>query len=267
MFPSARAALTEALSKSIIEISASSLTTISGLVALMLMQFRLGYDLGIVLAKAIVCSLLTVFLLMPGLISFFPKAIHRTAHRSLVPNIRGWGRFLMKSGYCFVWLFLLLIPAAVYCSGHVEYAFSNGGVSELVYSESRAAMHKIQSTFTPSTYVALLVPAEDFEAEKAILQLCQPLLKKEADRAQQVGNGKTVYKRRDQAKESFDRTGYDRASEKQKNHGAYDDRAESDTDKKIFGYFAAVFLIHGHTLLPSRTETVLHVRNCITVLV
>ena len=175
VFPSARAALTEALSKSIIEISASSLTTISGLVALMLMQFRLGYDLGTVLAKAIVCSLLTVFLLMPGLISFFPKAIRRTAHRSLIPNIRGWGRFLMKSGYCFVWIFLLLIPAAVYCSGHVEYAFSNGGVSELVYSESRAAMHKIQSTFTPSTYVALLVPAEDFEAEKAILREAEAL--------------------------------------------------------------------------------------------
>ena len=65
-FPSAREALTEALSKSIIEISSSSLTTISGLVALMLMEFRLGYDLGMVLSKSILCSLLTVFLLMPG---------------------------------------------------------------------------------------------------------------------------------------------------------------------------------------------------------
>ena len=75
---SAKEALIEALAKSILEISSSSLTTISGLLALMLMQFRLGYDLGMVLAKGIVCSLLTVFLLMPGLILLFPKAIRRT---------------------------------------------------------------------------------------------------------------------------------------------------------------------------------------------
>ena len=79
-----REALVDALAKSIIEISSSSLTTVAGLVALMLMQFRLGRDLGTVLAKGIVCSLLTVFLLMPGLIMFFPRAIRRSAHRSLI---------------------------------------------------------------------------------------------------------------------------------------------------------------------------------------
>ena len=60
IYDTPREALVVALSKSIIEISASSLTTISGLVALMLMQFRLGYDLGMVLSKGIICSLLTV---------------------------------------------------------------------------------------------------------------------------------------------------------------------------------------------------------------
>lgn len=162
-------ALIDALAKSIIEISSSSLTTISGLVALMLMQFRLGYDLGMVLAKGIVCSLLTVFLLMPGLIMLFPKAIQRTAHKSLIPNIRPWGRFLMHSGYGFVWVFLLLLPAAIWCSGHTTYAFNDSSVTELVYNENRAAMHKITDTFAHSTSIALLVPAEDFEKEKRIL--------------------------------------------------------------------------------------------------
>lgn len=169
-FDSARAALTEALSKSIVEISSSSLTTISGLVALMLMEFRLGYDLGMVLAKSIVCSLLTVFLLMPGLILLFPRAIRRTAHRSLIPDITPWGRFLMRSRGCFVWIFLLLVPTAFYCSRQVNYAFADSSVTELVYSESRAAMRKIESTFARSTSVVLLVPHEDFTAEKAILE-------------------------------------------------------------------------------------------------
>ena len=174
-YPSSREALTEALAKSILEISSSSLTTISGLVALMLMQFRLGYDLGMVLSKGIVCSLLTVFLLMPGLILLFPRAIRRTAHKSLIPDITPWGRLLMRSGYVFVWIFLLLIPAAIWCSRHVDYAFADNAVTELVYSESRAAMHKIENTFARSTSVVLLVPHEDLEAEKAVLQEVEAL--------------------------------------------------------------------------------------------
>ena len=173
--PSAREALIEALAKSIVEISSSSLTTISGLLALMLMQFRLGYDLGIVLAKGIVCSLLTVFLLMPGLILLFPKAIRKSAHKTLIPDIRPWGRFLTRSGYCFVWLFLLLIPLAVWCSGRTQYAFSDRSVTELVYSESREAMHRISDTFADSTAVALIVPAEDFDKEKAVLKAVEAL--------------------------------------------------------------------------------------------
>ena len=65
-------ALIEALAKGIIEISSSSLTTISGLLALTLMQFRLGYDLGVVLTKGIVFSILSVLLLMPEH-TIFPK--------------------------------------------------------------------------------------------------------------------------------------------------------------------------------------------------
>jgi len=168
-FPTARQALTEALAKSIIEISSSSLTTIAGLVALMLMQFRLGYDLGVVLAKGIVCSLLTVFLLMPALISLFPRIIRRSAHKTLIPDVRPWGRFLTRSGYCFVWVFLLLIPAAVWCSGHTQYAFSDSSVTEIVPSPGREAMHRITDTFAHSTELAVLVPAEDFEKEADLL--------------------------------------------------------------------------------------------------
>lgn len=60
-FPTEREALIEALSKSIVEISSSSLTTISGLVALMLMQFRLGYDLGLVLSRVYFAALSRYF--------------------------------------------------------------------------------------------------------------------------------------------------------------------------------------------------------------
>ncbi len=167
--PNEREALVEALAKSITEISSSSLTTISGLVALTLMQFRLGRDLGFVLSKGILCSMITVFLLMPGLILLFPKALKKTAHKTLIPNIRPWGNLLMKTRVLFVLIFAVILPLAVVGYHRVNYAFSDRTIGELVYSPQRAALHKIDDTFAPDTAVAVLVPSGDFEKEKAIL--------------------------------------------------------------------------------------------------
>ena len=173
--PREREALIEALAKTIAEISSSSLTTVAGLVALTLMQFRLGRDLGLVLAKGILCSMLTVFLLMPGLIRIFPRALRRTAHRKLIPDIRGWGRFLVRSRVLFILLFAILLPLAVYCSERTEFAFADSSITELVYEENRAAMHKIHDTFAPSTGAAILVPAGEYEKEKTILREAEAL--------------------------------------------------------------------------------------------
>ena len=169
-FPTEREALIEALSKSIVEISSSSLTTISGLVALMLMQFRLGYDLGLVLSKGILCSLITVFLLMPGLIASFFRPLRRTTHKSHVPDITGWGRFLMKTRFGFVAVFVIILPLAIWCSSRTEYAFNDAGIDELKYSESRAAARKITGSFANDTTIAVLVPSGNYEAEKQFLR-------------------------------------------------------------------------------------------------
>ena len=168
--PTEKAALIEALSKGIIEISSSSLTTISGLLALTLMHFRLGYDLGVVLTKGIIFSILSVLLLMPGLILMFPKMLKKTAHRNHVPNIELWGRFLTKSKYCFVWVFIVIIPMSIYFSSNTNYAFADSTINELIYSESRATMHKITDTFDDSTQIALILPNGNYEAEKAIIK-------------------------------------------------------------------------------------------------
>ena len=168
--PTEKDALIEALSKGIIEISSSSLTTISGLLALTLMHFRLGYDLGVVLTKGIIFSILSVLLLMPGLILMFPKMLKRTAHRNHVPNIELWGRFLTKSKYCFVWVFVVIIPLSIYFSSKTNYAFADSTINELIYSESRATMHKITDTFDDSTQIALIVSNGNYEAEKSIIK-------------------------------------------------------------------------------------------------
>jgi predicted RND superfamily exporter protein len=73
-----------ALAKSLSPISASSLTTIAGFLAMLFMRYTIGFDMGIVMAKAIVFSLLSVFLFMPGFVVFTSKAIDKLEHRSIL---------------------------------------------------------------------------------------------------------------------------------------------------------------------------------------
>ena len=168
-FSSDKEAVIDALRHAIPEIASSSLTTISGLLALTLMQFGLGPDLGLVLAKGILCSLISVFLLMPGLILCASKLLRKTAHKPLLPSIEGWGRLLGRAKNCFVWVFVIITPLAIFCSGQTTWAFNDSSVSSLIYSESRYAQEKITGTFDESTSVAIIVPAGDYASEKALL--------------------------------------------------------------------------------------------------
>lgn len=74
-----RDAAITALSKAIPEISASSLTTVGGLAAMLFMQFKIGPDMGICLIKAILYALLSVFIVMPGLLVLFGPLIEKNA--------------------------------------------------------------------------------------------------------------------------------------------------------------------------------------------
>ena len=168
--PDRRDALISALAHSIVEISSSSLTTISGLVALTLMQFRLGRDLGLVLGKGIICSMLTVLLLMPGLISLFPRLLAKTAHKNLVPSLEGWGRHLARRRFVYIIVFALILPAAVYLSGRTEYAFSDAAVDELVKVESREKWREVEDTFGSFANIAAIVPKGDYDAQKALIE-------------------------------------------------------------------------------------------------
>ena len=76
-------AMAKALAKSFAPVSSSSITTIAGLVALMFMSFSIGFDVGLVLAKGILISLLSVFLFMPGLLLLCDKLLVKTSHKPL----------------------------------------------------------------------------------------------------------------------------------------------------------------------------------------
>lgn len=182
----AREADIAALSKAIVEISSSSLTTISGMIALMLMQFRIGFDMGAVMSKGIICSMLTVFLLMPGLLMLFSNGIERTRHPNLVPRISLVGKAVVKLRYILPPIFLVTIIAGIFLSGKCDYCFSENVIDTNNPPEQRIALDRISDTFGNQNTIALLVPKGDYEKEGEILAEISEL--PEIDKAQGLAN-------------------------------------------------------------------------------
>ncbi|MGN0977162.1 MAG: RND family transporter [Faecousia sp.] len=166
----AREAAIAALSKAIPEISASSLTTISGLAALGFMEFAIGLDMAIVLIKAILLSLLSVFTLMPGLLVLFCPLIDRTRHKRLLPNITLVGKFAVKVRRVLPPLFILVLAGAFWLSNQCPFAYSYNDLKTAKMTERQEAYFKIKDTFGASNMVALILPSGDYASESKILQ-------------------------------------------------------------------------------------------------
>ncbi len=166
----ARDAVVTALSKAIPEISGSSMTTLSGLGAMCFMRFGIGRDLGFVLMKAIVLSLLSVFTLMPGLLMSFSGLIDRTHHRSFVPTISGWGRLAVKTRFIMPPIFALLLVGGFLFSARCPYVYGQTTLTTFSQNESQLAQQKVDGTFGGVNTIAMLVPAGDYEQEGRLLR-------------------------------------------------------------------------------------------------
>ena len=164
-----REACIEALSKAIPEISSSSLTTISGLGALAFMHFGIGLDMAIVLIKAILLSLLSVFTLMPGLLMLFSNLIDKTKHKEILPKITAVGKFDVKTRFIIPPIFVAVAAVACIFANKCPYVYTYTDLTTVKQSEKQIATQKIKSTFGNSNMVAIIVPAGDYEKEGKIL--------------------------------------------------------------------------------------------------
>lgn len=163
-----REAVISALSKAIPEISGSCLTTLSGLSAMGFMQFKIGLDMSIVLIKAIILSILTVFTLMPGLLMSFSKLIDKTHHKNFIPKIDAWCNGVVKLRFITPYIFAVLIIVAFFLSGNCPYAYSDTNLTTITKNESQIAKKYIADTFTQNNTLAVLVPSGDYEKEQRL---------------------------------------------------------------------------------------------------
>lgn len=164
-----REAVIESLAKSITVISSSSLTTVAGLVAMTFMKFGLGRDLGIVLIKAIFISLLTVFLLMPGLLLKLGPAMDKTKHRNFVPKISGVGRLAWRTRRVVPLVFAAVLVVACIGTNRVSYVYSEAPLKTHNADVNRTASQAITADFGDETVLAVVVPAGDYDQEAALL--------------------------------------------------------------------------------------------------
>ncbi len=166
----ARDAVVTALSKAIPEISSSCLTTLSGMVAMMLMQFKLGFDLGIVLCKAIFFSIFVVFTLMPGLLMSFSTLIDKTHHRNFVPNITAVGKFDVKTKYVIPPLFAVVLVAGFILSNQTNYVYGYSTLSTYTKNTAQIAEERIDEEFGSNNLVVVMVPAGNYDKEHKLLE-------------------------------------------------------------------------------------------------
>jgi len=166
----AREACINALSKAIPEVSASSLTTVSGLAALGFMKFAIGMDMAMVLIKSVLLSLLTVFTLMPGLLMLFSPLIDKTRHKKLLPDVSFLGKFAGKSARVLPIAFGITLIGAFFLSNNCPYCYSYNDLKTAKMADRQVAYFEIKEVFGTSNMAALVVPSGNYEAEAKILQ-------------------------------------------------------------------------------------------------
>ena len=165
-----REAVILALSKSIPEIGASSLTTIGGLVAMLFMQFRLGPDMAICLIKSIGFALLSAFVVMPGLLVLFGPLIDRTGHKNFVPKISFIGSYDYATRHIVPIIFIVVLFFAFRLSSDCPYAYGYSVLSTPKLNETQIAENMIEDNFSSSNMMALVVPRGDYEKEAQLLK-------------------------------------------------------------------------------------------------
>lgn len=150
-------AMTKAVKNSFSSISASALTTIIGFAALLLMKFKLGVDLGLVMTKSIIITIIVVFTFLPAVSVQFYKVIEKFEHRSFMPTFKYLSKFVLKIRYVMVVIFFVLAIPCYFIQNQNTFYYGSSHIltNGTEYYEDTT---KIESIFGKSNQMVLMVP-------------------------------------------------------------------------------------------------------------
>ena len=163
-------AMAHAIANTVVSVVSSSFTTVAGFLAMCFMSFTLGLDLGIVMAKGVVCGVIACVTVLPAMILIFEKAITKTSHREFLPNFKKTSSFIAKNSAAFLMIGIALLIPAVYGNGHydVYYKLDSTLPSSL---ESVTANEKLSNDFNMnSTHILLADTNLDAKTESKMLK-------------------------------------------------------------------------------------------------
>ena len=163
-------AMKSAMVKSFSSIMSSGLTTVIGFAALILMQFKIGPDMGIVMAKSIALSLLCVLILLPILAVYSYKIIDKTHHRKLVPSVKGFGKLVNQVKIPALVIFLILLVPCNLASNKISFSY---GASEIFGDETTkvgSEKAQVEALFGRANQIVLMVPKGELAKEKELTQ-------------------------------------------------------------------------------------------------
>ena len=179
-------AMSVAIKETLSSIVGSSITTVAGFIALCFMSFTMGRDLGIVMAKGVILGVLGCVTVLPSMILILDKPLQKTRHRSLIPNLKGFTKAIVRIFPVFLVIFALLIPPAYYgysktndevyydlaecLPKDMEYAIANSKLSE-EFDIASTHMMLVNADLSPSTVRTMSDEMEQVDGVKYVIGL------------------------------------------------------------------------------------------------
>ena len=170
----AREAMQLAMQKAASSIAASAMTTVFGFLALLAMNFGMGLDMGLVLAKGVILSYLSVMIVLPAISISCSKLIDKTAHRRLMPEFKGFGRSVIKYGAALAALLILLLPPAYLGQKRNSFFYGSSGMHSQG-SSSQLEAAEIDRVFGRHQAMLLMVPENQPSKTAAFAQTLKSL--------------------------------------------------------------------------------------------
>lgn len=120
-------AMAHAISNTITSVVGSSITTVAGFIALCFMSFTLGLDLGVVMAKGVIFGVIGCVTILPSLILVFDKALKKTKHRVIIPDVGKIASWVTNHYVVFIIAFLVILGPALYGYNHTSVYYDLAG--------------------------------------------------------------------------------------------------------------------------------------------
>lgn len=151
--PDKEEAMRNALSGGFLAIAGSSVTTVVGLLCLVFMSFTIGLDMGVVLAKGVVISLVCILCVMPGLMLVFDRAIAATRKPTPVFRMKRLAAFQHRFRFVVLALALVLLVGGYLLKDSLRISYS------LVTANADDA--KIDAQFPPTNPLLVVYDTAD----------------------------------------------------------------------------------------------------------